>query len=56
MSLDALRAELDGTADLPLEEAVPRIATALNGQGCGETGISFSHPSPRAQHSVCRKN
>lgn len=32
MSLDALRAELDGTADLPLEEAVPRIATALNGQ------------------------
>jgi hypothetical protein len=32
MSLDALRAELDATADLPLEEAVPRIATALNGQ------------------------
>lgn len=31
MSLDTLRAELDATADLVTEEAVPRIATALHG-------------------------
>lgn len=32
MSLDELRAELDATAELKTEEAVPRIATALAGQ------------------------
>lgn len=32
MSLEALRAEIDATADLPLEEATPIVATALNGQ------------------------
>jgi SseB protein N-terminal domain len=32
MSTEAMRTELDATAGLPLEEAVPRIATALNGQ------------------------
>jgi hypothetical protein len=32
MSLDELRAQLDATAELPTEEAVPRIATALDGR------------------------
>lgn len=32
MSIEALRAQLEATADLPVEEAVPEIATALHGQ------------------------
>lgn len=32
MSTEALRAKLEATAHLPIEEAVPEIATALNGQ------------------------
>ncbi len=32
MSIEALRARLEATADLPIEEAVPEISTALDGQ------------------------
>lgn len=32
MSIEALRAVLDATADLPIEKAIPEIATALYGQ------------------------
>lgn len=32
MTTEELRAELDSTADLPIEQAIPQIATALHGQ------------------------
>lgn len=32
MSIDELRAQLDAQADVPIEESIPVIATALHGQ------------------------